>query len=380
MTAIKTFRQAFFKTTRQGIFFDNASMGPVSPAVTEAMSSCMELRESMPMKYYQYADRIFPQCRARLAALIHAAPEEIAFTENVAYGINCAANALPLSPGDNVILCDREFSSNVYPWLLLERTKQVQARIIPNDGGGLTVAALEKYADKRTRAVSVSSVEFADGYAADLAAIGQWCKDHGAFFIVDCAQSLGVLPMDVRKYSIDMMAGLSSKWLLGPFATGFLYVRKALLPQLTPPFVGADSVTVDVDSTDYRLKLKPDASRFETGLPNAPGIAGLNAALGFMEKTGPEAIYAQAWQVSGHFIHRLYELPVQLALCTASDASRSTIVSFQTKDTRAAYEYLRSNRIACAYRCGFIRTGIHGYNTIDEADEVISVLKKFLSK
>ena len=132
MTAIKAFRQAFFKTTRQGIFFDNASMGPVSPAVTEAMSSCMELRESMPMKYYQYADRIFPQCRARLAALIHAAPEEIAFTENVAYGINCAANALPLSPGDNVILCDREFSSNVYPWLLLERTKQVQARLWKN--------------------------------------------------------------------------------------------------------------------------------------------------------------------------------------------------------------------------------------------------------
>lgn len=376
--ALNSFRKQFQQTINQGIFFDNASMGPVIPAVTEAVTQCMELRQSMPMKYYKYADSVFGDCKKRLASLINASPSEIAFTENVAYGINCAAGSLPFAPGDQVILCDREFSSNIYPWLLQEQKKGIQTCIVPNDHGGLTVDLLEKYATSKTRAVSVSSVEFSDGYATDLQSVGQWCRDHNVFFIVDGAQSLGVMPMDVKKYHIDFLAGLSVKWLLGPFATGFLYIRKELIPQLIPPFAGADSVTVDVDSTDYRLDFKQDAGRFETGLPNAPGIAGLNASLKFMESIGFEKIYKEAWDVSEYFIHRLGELNITLAPCATSEHTRSAIVSFSTRNTPAAYKYLRDHKIACSLRNGYIRTGIHGYNTREEAEEVISILKKFL--
>lgn len=375
MSPLDTFRDAFRQTTENGIFFDNASMGPVFPGVTRAMEQCMELRQAMPMKYYQYADRVFPACRARLARLIGCEPEEIAFTENVAYGINTAAGSLPLKEGDNVIFCDREFASNVYPWLRLQAARGVEARMVPHDRGGLTVEALERYADARTRAVSVSSVEFADGYAADLEAIGTWCRDRGVYLVVDCAQSLGVMPMDVKGFHIDFLAGLSSKWLLGPFSTGFLYVRKELAGQLLPAFVGADSVTGDVDSVDYRLDLKDGAARFEAGLPNAPGIAGLEASLALMESVGVENIRREAWRVSGYFIDGLRELGVELAPCALSDRTRSDIVSFRTADTEQTYRYLRENRVACSYRCGYVRTGIHGYNTTEEADQVIALLK-----
>lgn len=374
---LEEFRRAFQQTTDNGIFFDNASMGPVAPAVTQAMAACMQLRQAMPMKYYQYAQQVFPECRARLARLIGGQPEEIAFTENVTYGINSAAGALPLEPGDNVILCDREFASNVYPWLRLERSRGVEARMVPNDGGGLTVGLLERYADRRTRAVSVSSVEFSDGYTADLEAIGAWCRARGIYLVVDCAQSLGVMPMDVRRYQIDFLAGLASKWLLGPFSTGFLYVRRELIGRLLPPFVGADSVKGDVDSVAYRLDLKDDASRFEGGLPNAPGIAGLNASLALMEEVGFDRIHQQAWQVSGHLICGLQRLGAQLAPCALSDRTRSTIVSFQVPELERTYRFLRENRIACSMRCGYIRMGIHGYNTVEEAEQVLAALKGF---
>ena len=374
---LEEFRRAFQQTTDNGIFFDNASMGPVAPAVTQAMTACMQLRQAMPMKYYQYAQQVFPECRARLARLIGGQPEEIAFTENVTYGINSAAGALPLEPGDNVILCDREFASNVYPWLRLERSRGVEARMVPNDGGGLTVGLLERYADRRTRAVSVSSVEFSDGYTADLVAIGAWCRARGIYLVVDCAQSLGVMPMDVRRYQIDFLAGLASKWLLGPFSTGFLYVRRELIGRLLPPFVGADSVKGDVDSVAYRLDLKDDASRFEGGLPNAPGLAGLNASLALMEEVGFDRIHQQAWQVSGHLICGLQRLGAQLAPCALSDRTRSTIVSFQAPELERTYRFLRENRIACSMRCGYIRMGIHGYNTVEEAEQVLAALKGF---
>ena len=378
--ALDTFRSHFSQTTQAGIFFDNASMGPVAPEVTAAMTACMELRQVMPMKYYQYAARVFPACQALLARLINSRPEEIAFTENVAYGINSAANSRPLQAGDNVILCDREFASNVYPWLRLQKARGVEARIVPNDGGGLTVDRLEQYADRRTRAVTVSSVEFSDGFATDLEAVGQWCRDHGAYLIVDCAQSLGVMPMDVKRFHIDILAGLSSKWLLGPFSTAFLYVREDLARELEPAFAGADSVAIDVDSVDYRLDWRDGAARFELGLPNAPGVAGLCASLELMDQAGFEAVRREAWQVSGYLLNGLRELGADLAPCTLQDRTRSTIISFSTPDPQQTYQYLRGRNIACSLRCGLIRMGIHAYNTTQEADQVLEVLRPHLAR
>ena len=358
--SLDTFRRHFAQTTQSGIFFDNASMGPVAPEVTAAMTACMELRQAMPMKYYQYADRVFPACRALLARLIGCRSEEIAFTENV-------------------MLCDREFASNVYPWLRLQKARGVEARIVPNDGGGLTVDRLEQYADSRTRAVTVSSVEFSDGFASDLEAIGAWCQAHGAYLIVDCAQSLGVLPMDVKRFHIDFLAGLSSKWLLGPFSTGFLYVREELARELEPPFAGADSVRIDVDSVDYRLDWREGAARFELGLPNAPGIAGLRASLELMEQAGFAAVRREAWQVSGRLIDGLRELGAHLAPCALREETRSTIVSFSTPDPQRTYQYLRERNVACSLRCGLIRMGLHAYNTTQEVEQVLDILRPHLA-
>lgn len=378
---LEEFRSHFSQTTEKGVFFDNASMGPAAPEVTAAMAACMELRQAMPMKYYRYAEALFPACRGLLARLIGASrPEDIAFTENVAYGINSAANSLPLERGDNVILCDREFASNVYPWLRLQRARGVEARIVPNDGGGLTVDRLEQYADARTRAVTVSSVEFSDGFATDLEAIGRWCRARGAYLIVDCAQSLGVMPMDVERFHIDFLAGLASKWLLGPFSTGFLYVRRELAERLEPPFAGADSVSIDVDSVDYSLDWKEGAARFELGLPNAPGIAGLHASLTLMDQAGFEAVRREAWRVSGCLIDGLRALGADLAPCALREDTRSTIVSFSTPAPQQTYQYLRERDIACSLRCGLIRMGIHGYNTTDEVSRVLDTLRPHLAR
>lgn len=345
---VEFLRESLKDTVNNGIFFDNASMGPVAPCVTSAITECMKLRQFMPMRYYQYAENVFPRCKALLAELIGSCEDEIAFTENVTFGINSAAGSLPLKKGDNVILCDREFPSNVYPWQSIERTKGVEARIVPNCEGGLTVDLLNEYADEKTKVVTVSSVEFADGFATNLEAIGNWCNEHHVFFVVDCAQSLGVMPMDVKRYKIDFLAGLSSKWLLGPFSTGFLYVRKELIPQLLPPFVGADSMKTSFDD-EYKFELKDDASRFEGALPNAPGIAGLKSSLELMKSVGFDNIYDAAWNVSGYFIERLRRIGIEVAPCALNDNTRSAIVSFLPLNLEKTYNFLKEHRISCSF-------------------------------
>ena len=155
-------------------------------------------------------------------------------------------------------------------------------------------------------------------------------------------------------------------------------MRRELLPDLIPPFVGADSMQTSIDSSDYRFLLKEDASRFEGALPNAPGIAGLCASLQLMKKVGFENIYSSAWNVSGYFVEQLKQLGISLAPCALKDTERSTIVSFLPPDSERSYHILKENKIACSFRCGYVRTGIHGYNTIDEVDQVICVLKDYL--
>ena len=90
-----------------------------------------------------------------------------------------------------------------------------------------------------------------------------------------------------------------------------------------------------------------------------------------------DSIHQQAWQVSGHLICGLQRLGAQLAPCALSDRTRSTIVSFQAPELERTYRFLRENRIACSMRCGYIRMGIHGYNTVEEAEQVLAALKGF---
>ena len=376
----KLLRKQMISTVSRCIYFDAASMAPLPACVGEKMSRFVRHKESLPLDYNVMFGNTVGPCREKLAALINAQPEEIAFFSSVAQGINTAAWCIPFHEGDNVILCDREFASNVYPWIEMGLRRKVEVRIVPNDGGGLTVDLLNRYADSRTKAVSVSSVEFGDGYRTDLAAIGQWCREHQAFFTVDSAQSLGVLPMDVQKYQIDYMAGLSGKWMMGSFGAGFLYVRKELIEATTPPFPSMDSMEKAPDCLDYTPKYKPTAVRFETGALNLPGIAAMSDVMDLCNGIGYENIYAAASDVAAYFTQQLLSLGIRPAPCALKDETRSCIISFEMPDAQAACRFLNEHDVCCVERIGLVRTGIHAYNTREEADRVCSLLKDYLKR
>jgi selenocysteine lyase/cysteine desulfurase len=313
--------------------------------------------------------------RHALATLIHATPEEVAFVQNTSEGLNIAANALPLRPGDNVIFCDMEFPANVYPWMNLSR-KGVEARCIPHDEGGLTVRAVEKHADQHTRAVTVSSVEFLTGFRTDLAALGAWCKDHGVYFVVDGIQSLGAAPMDVRACQIDFLSCGGPKWLMGPAGQGFLYCRRELLGEMPPPFAGNQSVIGREHYRRYTLAFTEDASRFEVGTANIVGQVGLLAAVRFLMDVGIPAIE--------HWIHHLTDLLIQdlqeQGCCIGSNLNprhRSAIISFEVPDQiepEHAFEALTAARVIVSRREQYIRVSPHCYNTEEDIARVGDVV------
>ncbi len=364
-----------FPVLQKCVYLSSCAIAPLPAVAREAVARATDMLAEPVGVFKEFTD-IFTTARNNVAALLKASPDEIAFAQNTAEGMNIAAHALPLQPGDNVLMCDQEYPAVVYPFMNLQRLRGIEARIVPHDGGGTTVDLLERYADQRTRAVAVSTVEFVTGFRTDLAAIGEWCQAHNAWFVVDGIQSLGAVDIDVKAARIDALATGSHKWLLAPMGAGFLYVNKDRLGELSPPFAGASSVVDAENYLDYNLTFRPDAHRFELGVPNAIGVAGLGAALGFLLSLGIEAIQEWTLYLTGLLLDELDRLGYR-PIVNRDPRHRSAIVSFVTpdpKDVAAASERLNAANIIHTIRSGNLRLAAHCFNSEEDIRAVIQAL------
>jgi len=318
-------------------------------------------------------ETIADELRSVLAWLVNGTPEEIAFVQNTSTGLNIVANGLPLQPGDNVIFCDMEFPSNVYPWMNLQ-LRGIEARCIPHDGGGLTVPALDKHADEHTRVVAVSAVQFLTGFRSDLQALGAWCQEHQAYFVMDGIQALGVSPIDVQACQIDFLSCGGPKWLMGPKGQGFIYCRQELLDEILPPFAGCISVMGWENWRDYELTFLPDARRFELGCANTIGQIGLLTAVRFLMEIGIPAIERWTLHLTDILIEDLQQRNYDI-ISNLEPKRRSAIVSFiPPGNVDEALQKLAAAQVVVSKREQYIRISPHCYNTEEEIARVGEVL------
>ncbi|MSR06703.1 MAG: aminotransferase class V-fold PLP-dependent enzyme, partial [Gemmatimonadetes bacterium] len=164
-----------------------------------------------------------------------------------------------------VLIPEREFPANVYPWLM-QRSRGVNVEFVPatSDGWPDEDRIIARLADPKVKALSISWVQFSNGYRADLDRLSAACRENDAFFVVDAIQGVGQIPIDVRKTQIDVLACGGQKWLLSPWGSGFVYVRKEIQPLLEPVVVGWMSFEGTDDFTkltEYNAALRDNARR-----------------------------------------------------------------------------------------------------------------------
>src|SRR5262249_5640904 len=160
----------------------------------------------------RYADE---HIKARLGSLIGAGPDEIAFIKNTTEGLVTVANGLDWRAGDNVVLPDIEYPSNVYCWMRLAQPG-VAIQVGAHPHGRVTVDTIAEAIDSRTRLVSVSAVQFSNGFRQDLASTSALCQERKVLLNLDAIQWIGALHMDLRRYHVDFMSVGGHKWLLAP--------------------------------------------------------------------------------------------------------------------------------------------------------------------
>ena len=363
----------------ESIYLNNASTGPLPSRTVRAMDA-YNARRARPWTVDWPAQRATLQRGRELcAALVGATWQEIALMGNTTLGINLAARALPLKAGDVVLTFDKEFPSNVYPWMALE-SKGVRLHRIPCAGRLPDEEALLRAMDEipGVKAVSVSWVSFATGYAIDLEAIGRACRERGLWFVVDAMQGVGARRLDVRRCQVDVLACGAQKWLLGPWGAGFAYVREELARTLEPTTVGWLAMQASEDFTrltDYEFRYWDDARRFEVLTFPVQDVAGMSASLELFAELGHEAVEAQVTRLADEIVAWAESTGGMTLVTPRERAKRAGIVAVAPPDPVAASARLTAARVAHSLREGAIRLSPHCYNTVAEVRAALGAIE-----
>jgi selenocysteine lyase/cysteine desulfurase len=364
-----------FPIKQRRAYLNNASIGALSLPVIAAVDRFMaDVRDNGRNDYPIWCRYAEHTIKERIARLIGADRSEIAFIKNTTEGLSYVANGFPWKDGDNVIVPDIEYPSNVYCWLKLA-AKGVAIRWVKNRAGRILVDDIAAAMDTRTRLVSLSAVQFSNGFRQDIAATADLCHRHGAYLNLDAIQWAGALELDVGALDVDFLSVGGHKWMLAPIGTGFFYCRKSALEVLDPPQVGYHSVDKSEDHMDYELVYRPDASRFEEALANFTGIWGLDAAVRTQLKLGTKDIERRILALTSLAAEGLVRKGYQIVSPQALN-ERSGNLSFRHPSNAAEPLALRLKDagVDLAVRGGNLRISPSYYNDESEIERLLDAL------
>jgi selenocysteine lyase/cysteine desulfurase len=381
MIELSELRRAEFPWTTSGevSYLNHAGTGPLPARTRNALATWDQMR-SEPWRVSWNEERgVIVRARELCARMIGATPAEIALMVNTTYGINVAANTIPLKAGDVIVTPDREFPANVYPWMALAKRRDLTYRRVPCVNGLADEDALIRALDEPdVRILSVSWVSFETGLRLDLKRLGAACRERGIYFVVDAIQGVGAAPINVSECHIDFFACGGQKWLLSPWGTGFLYVRRELVTQLEPRTVGWLAVKNSEDFTrlcDYELNWFDDARRFEVITLPYQEFAGFNASLELFESVGWPNVHRLVAERATQIVNWA-ESHKDVQLVTPADpVRRAGVVSVRVKEPEAASARLRSSGVPHSLREGMLRLAPHFYTSEAEVARALSLLE-----
>lgn len=364
----------YFPHIKTGLkYFNHASVGPISSIVKEKIDTYVSDRsEGIVENYFETIPQV-KSAKERLSQLLNANIDEIAWIDNVSNALNVLANGIIWNHGDQIILNDLEFPSNVYPFLNLQK-QGVEILFARSENGVIDLAQIEKLVSNKTKLISISLVQFLTGYKANIKAIGDFCRERNILFSVDGIQGAGVVQIDVKDCSVDFFTGGSQKWLMGLQGLSYFYISQNLLNKLEQKFVGWTSVKNAWSLLEYDLSLIDSAERFQNGTNSRVGIIALDASLSLFEEIGYSKIEDQILNNSQYLMKRLEEIGFELVLKDVQRQNLAGIITFKHKAADKIFNELKRTNIIISLREGMIRISPHFYNNEEDLDLLIVAL------
>lgn len=373
------------------IYFDNAATTIQKPkqvveAVTQALCSMGNAGRGAH-NASMGASRMLFDTRKKLAELFGGNnPAQVVFTSNSTESLNMALKGL-LNPWDHVITTQLEHNSVLRPLYELE-DKGVELTILNSDAKGrICYEDFEKEIKKNTKMIVCTHGSNLTGNLTDIRRVGEIARSHGLLFVVDASQTAGVFPIHVEEMKIDVLCFTGHKGLLGPQGTGGMYVREGVI--IRPLKTGGSGV-----QTYSRTHPSQMPTALEAGTLNAHGLAGLDAALDYLKDTGIDVIRKKEQELMWYFYQKVLEIPGIKVYGDFDSQERCPMVSLNVKDYGSSEvsdflftEYGISTRPGAhctplmhqamgTEKQGAVRFSFSHYNTIEEIDIAVQVLKE----
>lgn len=332
-------------------------MGPFHPVLRDESKAAMQ------------------NLRVSVSKLLGARVNEIALADNTTSGINIAAAGIEWKAGDEAIVTDIEHPGGYLPWLMWRARRRIKVRLIETgDSDDALLSGLEAALTSRTRAVCVSHIAWLSGRRLPLREIGRMCRKVGALLVVDGAQSVGQIPIDVKKSLADVYTVSGQKWLMGPQGTGAVYVRGGLRKKIRESGIGYRSAkTKNLSRLSYTPQT--DASRFEVATISPALFSGLRVAVDLCRKSGPAGIERRVRRLANRLLERLRDHP-GIDVITPPGPAQSGLVSFRIPGLSAdetTARFLKSHRVVLRTVVSAppgVRASIHYLNTEAEIDRI----------
>jgi selenocysteine lyase/cysteine desulfurase len=359
-----------FPIVNKILYFDAASLTPYCTPVLDAQERfARERRDLGSLQYDEWYERI-DNSRKLAAILINASPREIAFVKNTTEGVNLTASIIDWEKGDEVLVCDCDFPTNIFPFLNL-KNRGVTVKYVRCKNGRAYLEEIEEEFSDKTRLLSISHVFYNSGYRIDLEELGKLCKERRILLHVDAAQSLGAFKINAEKAGIDFLSACGFKWLLSPLGTGVYFMKKRYI-ELEPPILGWLSVKDHEKLNTKRLEILKSSKRFEAGTLNIGGFLGMAAAMELINSIGIRTIEKRVLELSQTLAEAL-DRTGRRVISDIDKKHRSGIICVEkgniTKD------HLRERGIVATVRKN-LRLSPHIYNDEEEIEKLANAISK----
>lgn len=362
---------------RSAIPLNNCSQAPQTEDTRTAALAYLDSWNTVGMDWEAWMADV-ERARAAFAALIGAAPEDVAITSSVSEATSSLASALePDGARRRIVMTDAEFPTVAHVWRAHQR-RGFTVVSAPVTDGRVRQEEYEPLLDGRTLLVSATHAYYQTGALQDVRAIAEQAHTVGALVYVDAYQTLGTRPVDVRALGIDALASGTLKYLMGMPGIAFLYVAHELAERLHPTVTGWFGRTDPFAFDAARLDWAAGARRFDTGTPPIVNAAVARAGIDLIAAIGPEHI--QAWtQVLADRLAEGGRARGFTVLGPPDSRRRAPTTAFRVADAHAAETALRARGIIASARGPAIRLAPHYYNTLDDIDRALDTLAEVVA-
>jgi len=361
--------RAKFPVTKNSVYLNTAAAGPLAESIAKAAASYYEQMMNDGDVHWDEWLAQREEVRARVAAFINAEPDEIGLTTNTSSGMNLIVDAL--EKHGEVLSCELEFPVTTIPWM----HRRIPVHLVKSDRGVVHAEDLRAAMNTRTGIISMSYVQFSNGFRSNLQELGDIKSAHAV--VINASQAAGVFEIDVKRMKIDALCATGHKWMRSGYGSGFVYISREVQAASRPRSIGWLSVQDPYGMANNEVHLRHDASaRAELGCPNFAGMFALGATIELMQSIGIANIQARALELNRTLTTRLNEIGWNVLSPLEDEQFRSAETLVAAENPAQVVSQLAEQKILVTEKPEGFRVSTDFFNNEDDVERLIEAITK----